>query len=241
MMWVPDYGPVLGSIGLSALVAVLPIALTFLILGVFRRPAHIAAAAGFATAFVLATVVWGMPARLAVSASLMGAAVALVPLIWTLVTAVWFINVLTYNGHFDVAKRSLAALTPDRRLQTLLVGYGFVGLLEGLVAMGSPAAIGAAMLAGLGFPPVTASVVTLLGFSHPGIWGPMGLPVTVLSDVSGIGLDTLGAMIGRQDPWLTLICAPVMVWLVAGWKGLRGVWPLTLSTGAAFAFSRRTT
>ena len=234
-MWAQSYAPVLGSVQLSALVAILPIALTFVLLGAFRRPAHIAAASGLATAFVLAVLVWGMPVRLAVASSLMGAAVALIPLIWTLVAAVWFINLLTHSGHFDVVKRSLAALTPDRRLQALLVGYGFIGLLEGLVAMGSPAAIGAAMLAGFGFPPMTASVVTLVAFSHPGIWGPMGIPVTVLSDVSGIGLDTLGSMIGRQDPWLTFLCAPVVVWLVAGWRGLRGVWPLTVTTGVAFA------
>jgi L-lactate transport len=217
------------------LVALIPIAVMFSLLGVFRRPAHIAAGSGLATALVLAVLVWGMPTRLAVSASLLGAAVALVPLVWTLVAAVWFINVLTHGGHFDVVKRSLAALTPDRRVQALLVGYGFIGLLEGLVAMGSPAAIGAALLAGFGFPPLTASLVALVSFSHPGIWGPMGIPVTVLSDVTRIDVDALGAMIGRQDPWLTLVCAPVVVWLVAGWKGLRGVWPLALVSGSAFA------
>ncbi|MEX2080160.1 MAG: L-lactate permease, partial [Dehalococcoidia bacterium] len=229
-MWAQNYAPVLGSVELSALVAILPIALTFVLLGVFRRPAHIATAAGFAIAFVLAIFVWGVPVRIAVASSLMGAAVALIPLVWTLVAAVWFINLLTHSGHFDVVKRSLAALTPDRRLQTLLVGYGFIGLLEGLVAMGSPAAIGTAMLAGLGFPPLTACVVALVSFSHPGIWGPMGMPVSVLSDVSGIEFDSLGTMIGRQDPWLTFLCAPIVVWLVAGWKGLRGVWPLAIAT-----------
>lgn len=234
-MWVQNYAPIFGSVPLSALVAIVPIVLMFALLGVYRRPAHIAASAGFATALVLAVLVWGMPVRIAIAASLMGAAVALLPLVWTLVAAVWFINLLTYSGHFDVVKRSLAALTPDRRLQALLVGYGFIGLLEGLVAMGSPAAIGAAMLAGFGFPAVTASLVALVSFSHPGIWGPMGIPVTVLSDVSGIELESLGAMIGRQDLWLTFFCAPVVVWLVAGWKGLRGVWPLAVAAGTAFA------
>lgn len=234
-MWIQTYTPVLGSGEMSALVAILPIVLIFVLLGIFRRPAHVATPAGFLIAFLLATVVWSMPIRLAVAASLLGAAVALVPLLWTLVAAVWFINLLTHSGQFAVVKQSLGALTADRRLQTLLVGYGFVGLLEGLVAMGSPVAIGAAMLAGFGFPPITASVAALIGFSHPGVWGPMGLPVTVLQSVTGIDLDTLGAMIGRQVPWLTFVCAPVIVWAVAGWKGLRGVWPLTLATGFAFA------
>ena len=178
-----------------------------------------------------------MPAsRLLVSAVMLGVAVALVPLLWTLVGAVWFINLLVHSGHFDVIRRSLTALTPDRRLQTLLIGFGFLGLLEGLVAIGSPVAIGAAMLVGFGFPPITASVVALVGFSHPGVWGPMGLPVVVLQSVTtGIDLDALGMMIGRQVPLLTLACAPVMVALVAGWRGLREIWPITIVTGLAFA------
>jgi L-lactate permease len=234
-MWTQTYTPVFGSGVMSALVAILPIVLIFVLLGVFRRPAHVATPAGFALAFVLAIVVWDMPFRLAIAASLLGAAVALVPLLWTLVAAVWFINLMNHSGQFAIVKQSLAALTADRRLQTLLVGYGFIGLLEGLVAMGAPVAIGAAMLAGFGFPPLTAAVAALIGFGHPGVWGPMGLPVIVLESVTtGIDIDTLGAMIGRQAPWLTFVCAPVLVWAVAGWRALWGVLPLTLATGFAY-------
>ena len=235
-MWVQTYAPFLDSVVLSAVVALLPIALVFVLLGVFKRPAYEATFAGLLAALVLAVAVWAMPASLLVSAVMLGVAVALVPLLWTLVGAVWFINLLVHSGHFDVIRRSLTALTPDRRLQTLLIGFGFLGLLEGLVAIGSPVAIGAAMLVGFGFPPITASVVALVGFSHPGVWGPMGLPVVVLQSVTtGIDLDALGMMIGRQVPLLTLVCAPVMVALVAGWRGLCEVWPITIVTGLAFA------
>ena len=235
-MWVQTYAPILDSVVLSAVVALVPIALVFVLMGVFRRPAHQATIAGLMMALVLAVTVWAMPVPLLVSAVMLGVAVALVPLLWTLVGAVWFINLLVHSGHFDVIRRSLSALTPDRRLQTLLIGFGFLGLLEGLVAIGSPVAIGAAMLVGFGFPPITASVVALVGFSHPGVWGPMGLPVVVLQSVTtGIDLDALGMMIGRQVPLLTLVCAPVMVGLVAGWRGLREVWPITIGTGLAFA------
>ena len=172
MSWVPSYTPVLDNLGLSAAVAFLPIALTFGLLGIFPKAAHVATFAGLLLALVLAVAVWGMPVGPAVSAVALGAAVALFPLLWTLVSAVWFINLLTRSGQFEVIKRSLAALTPDRRLQTLLMGFGFIGMLEGLVAIGSPVAIGAAMLVGLGFPPITASIVALIGFSHPGVWGP---------------------------------------------------------------------
>ncbi len=235
-MWVQTYVPFFDSVVLSAVVALVPIVLVFVLMGVFKRPAHQATVAGLMVALVLAVTVWAMPTRLLVSAAMLGVAVALVPLLWTLVGAVWFINLLVHSGHFDVIRRSLTALTPDRRLQTLLIGFGFLGLLEGLVAIGSPVAIGAAMLVGFGFPPITASVVALVGFSHPGVWGPMGLPVVVLQSVTtGIDLDALGMMIGRQVPLLTLVCAPVMVALVAGWRGLREVWPITIVTGLAFA------
>ena len=235
-MWVQTYAPFFDSVVLSAVVALVPIVLVFVLMGVFKRPAHQATVAGLMVALVLAVTVWAMPTRLLVSAAMLGVAVALVPLLWTLVGAVWFINLLVHSGHFDVIRRSLTALTPDRRLQTLLIGFGFLGLLEGLVAIGSPVAIGAAMLVGFGFPPITASVVALVGFSHPGVWGPMGLPVVVLQSVTtGIDLDALGMMIGRQVPLLTLVCAPVMVALVAGWRGLREVWPITIVTGLAFA------
>ena len=235
-MWVQTYAPFLDSVVLSAVVALVPIVLVFVLMGVFKRPAHQATIAGLMVALVLAVTVWAMPARLLVSAVMLGVAVALVPLLWTLVGAVWFINLLIHSGYFDVIRRSLTALTPDRRLQTLLIGFGFLGLLEGLVAIGSPVAIGAAMLVGFGFPPITASVVALVGFSHPGVWGPMGLPVVVLQSVTtGIDLDALGVMVGRQVPLLTLVCAPVMVGLVAGWRGLRDVWPITIGTGLAFA------
>lgn len=234
-MWVQTYAPVFDSVVLSAVVALVPIVLVFVLMGVFKRPAHQATIAGLMVALALAATVWDMPARLLVSAVMLGVAVALVPLLWTLVGAVWLINLLVHSGHFDVIRRSLSALTPDRRLQTLLIGFGFLGLLEGLVAIGSPVAIGAAMLVGFGFPPITASVVALVGFSHPGVWGPMGLPVVVLQSVTtGIDLDALGMMIGRQVPLLTLVCAPVMVALVAGWRGLREVWPITIVTGLAF-------
>ncbi len=235
-MWVQTYAPFFDSVLLSAAVALVPIALVFVLMGVFKRPAHQATGAGLMVALVLALTVWAMPARLLVSAVMLGVAVALVPLLWTLVGAVWLINLLVHSEHFDVIRRSLSALTPDRRLQTLLIGFGFLGLLEGLVAIGSPVAIGAAMLVGFGFPPITASVVALVGFSHPGVWGPMGLPVVVLQSVTtGIDLDALGVMVGRQVPLLTLVCAPVMVALVSGWRGLREVWPITIATGLAFA------
>ena len=235
-MWSQTYAPLFDSVGLSAAVALVPIVLVFVLLGVFKRPAHQATFAGLVAASALAVTAWSMPPTLLLSAALLGVAVALVPLLVTLVAAVWFINLLTASGHFNTIRRSLTALTPDRRLQTLLMGFGFLGLLEGLVAIGSPVAIGTAMLVGFGFPPITAAVVALIGFSHPGVWGPMGLPVVVLQSVTtGIDLDALGMMVGRQVPLLTLVCAPVMVVVVAGWKGLRDVWVITVTSGLAFA------
>lgn len=235
-MWLQAYSPVLDSVMLSAAVALLPIALMFILLGGFRKPASLSSFVGLSSALVLAVTVWHMPLHLAVASTLMGMAVAVMPLLWTLVNAVWLINLLIDSGHFSVIKESIGYITRDRRMQALLIGYGFIGLLEGLVAIGSPVAIGTPMLIGLGFPPFTAAIVALLAFSHPGVWGPMGLPIVVLHSVTvGIDLDTLGGMIGRQVPLLTLFTAPAVVMAVSGWRGLRGVWQITVATGFAFA------
>lgn len=237
-MWLQAYSPVLHSVILSGVVALLPIALMFILLGGFRKPAPLASFVGLSSALVLAVTVWQMPLHLAVSSTLMGMAVAILPLLWTLVNAVWLINLLVDSGHFNVIKESIGYITHDRRMQALLIGYGFIGLLEGLVAIGSPVAIGTPMLVGLGFPPITAGVVAILSFSHPGVWGPMGLPIIVLHSVTtGIDLDTLGAMIGRLAPLLTLFTAPAVVMAVSGWRGLKEVWPITVVTGIAFAVS----
>jgi L-lactate transport len=237
-MWLQTYAPVLDSVILSGVVALLPIALIFVMLGGFRKPAPLSSFVGLVSALVLAMAIWQMPLRLAVASTLMGMAVAIMPLLWTLVNAVWLINLLVDSGHFNVIKESIGYITRDRRIQALLVGYGFIGLLEGLVAIGSPVAIGTPMLVGLGFPPITAGIVAILSFSHPGVWGPMGLPIIVLHSVTtGINLDALGAMIGRLVPLLTLFTAPAVVIAVAGWRGLREVWGITVVTGLAFAVS----
>lgn len=237
-MWLQAYAPILESVNLSALVALFPVALIFILIGGFRKAASFSSFVGFASGLILAVTVWRMPLSLALSSILMGMAVALMPLLWTLVNAVWLINVLVESGQFEVIKESIGHLTRDRRVQALLMGYGFVGLLEGLVAIGSPVAIGTPVLVGLGFPPITAGVIALLAFSHPGVWGPMGLPIVVLHSVTtGIHLDALGAMIGRQVPVLTLFTAPAVVAAVSGWRGLREVWPITVIAGFAYAVS----
>ena len=237
-MWLQAYAPVLDSVIVSGAVALLPIALIFILLGGFRKSAPLSTFVGLVSALVLAVTVWQMPLHLAVISTLMGMAVAIMPLLWTLINAVWLINLLVDSGHFNVIKESIGYITRDRRIQALLIGFGFIGLLEGLVAIGSPVAIGTPILVGLGFPPITAGIVAILSFSHPGVWGPMGLPIVVLHSVTtGINLDALGAMIGRLVPLLTLFTAPAVVMAVSGWRGFREVWGITVITGFAFAVS----
>jgi L-lactate transport len=235
MIWQQPYTPVADMLLLSFAVASIPIIVIFALLGGLRKRAHVASGWGLLAAFLLAVAVWRMPPHLALSATLFGAMVALVPFVWTLVAAVWLINLLIDRGLLHVIRESLGYLTGDRRLQTLLVGFGLNGLLEGLVAVGSPIAIIAAMLAALGFPPLVAAMVALLGDAHPGVWGPMGLPVLVMHFVTGLDPDALGAMVGRQTPLLALLVAPVLVVVVSGWKGLREVWGVTVGAGLAFA------
>ncbi len=229
------YTPVADSLAMSFWIAVVPVLLVFVLLGALRVKVHVAAAAGLSCGFVLAVVVWQLPLELAVASGLMGVAVALVPMLWTLIAAVWLMNLLNESGYFEVLKESMGYLTHDRRLQALLVGFGFNGLLEGLVAIGSPIAIIAAMLAGLGFPPLIAAMVALLGDAHPGVWGPMGLPVLVMELVTDLDPNAIGAMAGRQTPILAILVAPVIILVVSGWRGFRDVWWVTVACGLAFA------
>lgn len=177
-MWLQAYAPVLDSVIVSGAVALLPIAIIFILLGGFRKSAPLSTCVGLVSALVLAVTVWQMPLHLAVISTLMGMAVAIMPLLWTLINAVWLINLLVDSGHFNVIKESIGYITRDRRIQALLIGFGFIGLLEGLVAIGSPVAIGTPILVGLGFPPITAGIVAILSFSHPVFGDPWVCPLS---------------------------------------------------------------
>lgn len=207
------YGPVAGSVILSALVAALPLLVLAIMLAVLRVAPWRSAIVGAGTALVLAVVVWGMPLPLAMSAATHGMAFGLWPISWVVLSAVFFYNLSVESGDFDVIRRSLARLTSDRRIQVLLVAFGFGALIEGIAGFGAPVAITASMLAGLGFEPITAAVLALVANTAPVAFGSLGIPVVTLGGLIApiIGRDAqsttlaLSSAVGHQLPYFSVL------------------------------------
>jgi glycolate permease/lactate permease len=237
------YDPVAGSVLLSALVAAAPLVVLALLLAVFRVAPWRSAIGGAATAFALAWMVWGMPLPLAISAATHGMAFGLWPISWIVLAAVFFYNLSVESGDFDVIRRTLARLTSDRRIQVLLVAFCFGALIEGIAGFGAPVAITAAMLAGLGFEPVTAAVLSLVANTAPVAFGSLGIPVVTLGGLIApiLGRDTqsttlaLSSMVGRQLPFFSVLIPAYLVVLLAGWRGMVRVWPAVATAGLSFA------
>ena len=240
------YDPVAGSVLLSALVASLPPILLAVMLAVMRVAPWKAAIAGASAAFTLAWLVWGMPLGLTVAAATHGMAYGLWPISWIVVSAVFFYNLSVESGDFDVIRRALARLTGDRRIQVLLVAFCFGALIEGIAGFGAPVAITAAMLAGLGFEPITAAVLALIANTAPVAFGSLGIPVTTLGGLLApmLGSDAqtttraLSAMVGRQLPIFSLMIPAYLVTLYAGWRRMVEVWPAVLTAGLTFAIGQ---
>jgi L-lactate transport len=233
-MWEHNYDP-LGNPVLSTLVAAVPIVVLLIMIGVLRKPAWMSALAGLGTALVVATVAYGMPADLAVSSALMGAAFGLLPIGWIVYWAVVLYRITLETGKFEIIKDSIGGLTADRRLQAMLIAFAFGAFVEGAAGFGTPVAVAAAMLTGLGFSPFFAAGICLLANTAPVAFGSIGIPVVTLAGTTGIDELTLSQWVGR-------ICAPVSVFIPAylimvmgGFKGLKGVLPAAIVCGVCFA------
>ncbi|MDQ6884363.1 MAG: L-lactate permease [Candidatus Dormibacteraeota bacterium] len=240
------YQPVGGSIALSALIAGIPLYALFFMLAVLRLPAWIAALTAMLTAAVLAALAWGMPLGLDISATTEGMANGLWPISWIVLNAVFFHNLTIASGDFDVIRRSLTRLTEDRRVQALLVAFCFGALMEGIAGFGAPVAISAAILASLGFEPISAAVLALLANTAPVAFGSIGIPVVTLglltapiighgpADQTPVTL-ALSAMVGRQLPIFSVIIPAFLIVVLAGWKRMVEVLPAVLTAGVTFA------
>ncbi|MGE5489513.1 MAG: L-lactate permease [bacterium] len=234
-MWPQNYTPIADSLWASALVAALPIFVLLVLLGVLRKPAWLAGLAGLVVTFAVATLGYGMPSLTAVSAALNGAAFGLLPIGWIVFSAIVLYRITVETGKFEIIKNSLGQLTSDARLQALLIAFAFGAFIEGAAGFGSPVAIAAAMLTGLGFSPFYAAGICLLANTAPVAFGSIGIPVVTLAGVTGLPKLELSAAVGR-------ICAPISMFIPAyliavmgGWKGLRGVLPAAAACGVAFA------
>lgn len=234
MPWLQIYDP-LNSAFLSTVVAALPIVVLLGLLGWGHVSAHVAAAAGLFTALIAAIFVFHMPSNIALAAAADGAAYGLFPIGWIVVMAIFLYALTVETGQFEVVKRSVASLSPDRRIQALLIAFSFGAFVEGAAGFGTPVAISSALLIGAGFRPLQAAGMALIANTAPVAFGALGTPIKVLADTSGLDEMLLSKMAGRQLPFFSLIVPAWMVCTMSGWRGLRGVWPAVVVCGGVFA------
>jgi lactate permease len=234
MEWVQVYNPT-GSAVLSTLLAAAPIVVLLGLLGWRGWPAPRAAAASLATALAVAVFVYQMPAQTALAAAGYGACFGLFPIGWIVLGVVFLYALTVETGQFEKVKSSVAALSPDQRIQALLIAFSFGAFLEGAAGFGTPVAICSALLIGAGFRPLHAAGLALIANTAPVAFGALGTPITTLAKVTGLPEMQLSMMAGRQLPFFSLIIPAWMVVAMAGWRGLRGVWPAVLVSGASFA------
>ena len=239
-MYVQELEPVADSLGLSALVAALPLVIVLVLLGGVRVKAHLAGLTGLLAAALVAWLAYGMPLGQTASSAAQGAVFGLFPILWIVVNALWVYRMTVRTRHFDILRRSFGRLSDDPRIQALVVAFCFGALLEALAGFGAPVAICSVMLVALGFDPVRAAVVALVANTAPVAFGAMGTPVVTLAQVTGLPLDSVASVVGRQTPLLALVVPLVLVFLVDGRRGLRETWVPALVCGVAFAVAQFT-
>jgi len=222
---------------LSTLAAALPVVVLFAFLLKHARP-HIAAIAGALTALVCSIALFGMPVSLSLASFGFGGAFALIRICWIVVNAVFLYDLAVASGQFDIMRASVGVISADRRLQALLIAFSFGAFIEGAAGFGSPVAIAAAMMAGLGFNPFKAAALCLIANTAPVAFGSLGTPVITLAGVTGLSLSDISAMNARILPLVAPIVAFWLVRAMVGWKETFEVLPGILVTGVSFALTQ---
>ena len=233
--------PVGGSLGWSALCAVLPLLTLFVLLGVLRMKAWIAGLISLAVSIVVAVVAFGMPFGPALLAAGEGAAYGFFPILWIVINAIFVYNLTVESGHFDVLRRSFERVSPDLRIQAIIIAFCFGALLEALAGFGTPVAITVVMLMTLGFRPLKAAALSLIANTAPVAFGALAAPITALATQAHganadprLTFDTIGAMVGRQTPILAAVVPLILVFVADGKRGLRDTWFPALAAGVTF-------
>ena len=234
-MWQQNYTPVADSLGLSALVAALPVFTLLYLLGVKRKPAWIAAVSGLAAAAVVAIAAYRMPPVTMLSSIAYGAAQGLFPIGWVVFCAILLYRITVETGKFEIVKDSVGGLTEDRRLQALLIAFAFGAFIEGAAGFGTPVAVAAAMLTGLGFSPFYAAGICLLANTAPVAFGSIGTPILMLNKVTQLPMDQLSMWVGRICAPVSLIVPAYLIAVMGGWRALRGVMLGAAVCGISFA------
>src|SRR4051794_38502435 len=244
-MFQQDLQPVGDSLALSALCGALPLLALFVLLGGLRLKAWLAGVVSLLVALVVAVAFFEMPVGQALLAGTEGAAFGFFPILWIVINAIWVYNLTVASGHFDVLRRSFEKVSPDLRVQAIIVAFCFGALLEALAGFGTPVAITVVMLMALGFEPMKAAAVSLVANTAPVAFGALATPIVTLAAVTsgagtdpGLTTDNLGAMVGRQTPLLAIVVPLILVVIVDGRRGVRQAWLPAITCGLPFAVTQ---
>jgi L-lactate transport len=232
--WQQTYSLFGQGLAVSAVIAAIPVVTLLFLLGVKRKPAWFAAICSLMITLVLALVGYRMPPVLTLSAAAYGAAFGFFPISWIVFWAIALYQVTTEAGKFEVIHTSLGSFTTDLRLQALLVAFAFGAFVEGATGFGTPVAVAAAMLVGLGFSPFYAAALCLLANTAPVAFGSIGIPVITLAGITGLPINSLSGAVGRLCAPLSMIVPGYLVTTMVGWRGMCEVWPAVVVAGGVF-------
>jgi lactate permease len=240
-VYTQNFDPVSDSLGLSSIFAALPVLTLFILLGGLKMAAQWAALIALGVAMLVATIVYSMPVDQTLLSGSEGAVFGLFPIMWIVVTAIWIYNMTVETGHFAVLRRSFGAISTDQRVQAVIIAFCFGALLEALAGFGTPVAITAVMLIALGFRPIKAASIALVANTAPVAFGAIAIPIVTLAEITGLPKEDLGAMVGRQTPFLALIVPLILMGMVDGARGIRQAWPAAVVGGLVFAVAQYAT
>lgn len=236
-IWAQNYDP-LNNPWLSTILAALPIIVLLGSIAVFHMRIHLAAILGLAVAVVVALFIFKMPASAVTATTLYGSAYGLFPIGWIVLNLIFLYQLTVNKGLFTLIRMHLSTIAPDPRIQVILIAFAFGAFFEGAAGFGTPVAITAAILMQLGFRPLAACGLSLIANTAPVAFGALGTPIIALAAVTGIDVLQLSAMVGRQLPFFSLIVPFWVIWAMAGFKGMIGIWPAALTAGLSFAVTQ---